>query len=231
MPDTQTSDSPQPDIIAQLREAALSHVPFDGWSAETFAAAVRDTGIDPDLARAICPRGAVDLAVSAHHAGDAALAARAEEIDISALRYSEKVAELIWQRIQLAGDAEVVRRATTLFALPQHAAEGAGLIWGTADTIWRVLGDASNDVNWYTKRMTLSAVYGSCVLFWLGDTSEGHADTRAFIDRRIADVMRFEKVKADLRGNPLLKPFLALPERVLGQVRAPAHRRAPGRVG
>jgi ubiquinone biosynthesis protein COQ9 len=231
MPDTQTPDSASEDIIARLREAALAHVPFDGWSAETFAAAVRDAGVDPALARALCPRGAVDLAVSAHHAGDAALAARAEEVDLSALRYSEKVAELIWQRIQLAGDAEVVRRATTLFALPQHAAEGAGLIWGTADTIWRALGDSSDDVNWYTKRMTLSAVYGSCVLFWLGDTSDDHADTRAFIDRRIADVMRFEKIKADLRGNALLKPFLALPERMLAQVRAPSRRGAPGRFG
>ena len=67
----------------------------------------------------------------------------------------------------------MVRRGTTLFALPHHAAEGAKLIWGTADAIWTALGDTSDDVNWYTKRATLSAVYGSVVLFWLGETEAG----------------------------------------------------------
>jgi ubiquinone biosynthesis protein COQ9 len=54
-----------------------------------------------------------------------------------------------------------------------HAADGAKAIWGTADRIWTALGDTSDDLNWYTKRATLSAVYGSTVLYWLGDDSPG----------------------------------------------------------
>ena len=150
-----------------------------------------------------------------------ALAARAEEIDISALRYSEKVAELIWQRIQLAGDAEVVRRATTLFALPQHASDGAAALWGTSDLIWTTLGDSSRDVNWYTKRATLSAVYSSTVLYWLGDDSEGHAATWAFLDRRIDNVMSFEKFKAKARDSKLARAFMAGPGKILETIKAP----------
>ncbi len=58
------------------------------------------------------------------------------------------------------------------------------------------LGDTSTDVNWYTKRATLSAVYASTVLFWLGDDSPNHSRDDDFIDRRIADVMQMEKMKS-----------------------------------
>ena len=71
--------------------------------------------------------------------------------------------------------------------LPHMAPEGARLIWGTADRIWTALGDTSDDVNWYTKRATLSGVYAAVVLYWLGDDSTDGQATRAFIDRRISD--------------------------------------------
>jgi len=63
---TNTSQTPK----EQLLDAALMHVAFDGWSEATFKAAVSDTGMDPTVARAVCPRGAVDLAVAYHKRGD-----------------------------------------------------------------------------------------------------------------------------------------------------------------
>jgi ubiquinone biosynthesis protein COQ9 len=86
------------------------------------------------------------------------------------------------------------------------------------------LGDSSRDLNWYTKRATLSAVYAATVLFWLGDTSEGDADTWAFLDRRIDNVMQIEKAKAGLRDNPLGKALLRGPLKILERVHAPEQR-------
>lgn len=206
--------------IDTLLDAALMHVPFDGWSEESFAAAARDLGLEPSAARTICPRGAVGLAARYHQRGDEAMAARMAGEDLSALRYSEKVAAAIRFRLE-AVDREVVRRGMTLFSLPQNAPEGTKLIWGTADAIWNALGDTSRDANWYSKRAILSGVFASCVVFWLGDQSEGEADTKAFIDRRIADVMQFEKFKAQVRENKALAPFLALPNAILSQIKAP----------
>lgn len=203
-----------------LLAAALPHVPFDGWSAATLAAAVTDSRLDGRLARALFPRGGVDLAVAYHKAGDARMAEALAAADLGALRFRDRIAHAVLLRLEGA-DKELVRRGSALFALPQHAAEGAALIWGTADAVWRALGDSSADLNWYTKRATLSAVYGATVLFWLGDTSEGHADTRAFLDRRIEGVMRFEKAKAGFRANPIGKALLAGPLRVLDAIRAP----------
>jgi len=221
-----------PDLKETLLDAALNHVAFDGWTPETFAAAVADTGVDMAVARAVCPRGAVDLAVAYHLRGDRLMAERAKAEDLSTLRYSEKVAALVRFRIEAADDKEAVRRGTTLFALPQYAGDGTRLIWNTCDAIWTLLGDTSDDVNWYTKRATLSGVYGATVLFWLGDDSLDNQATWDFLDRRIDDVMRFEKFKASVRNNKPLSALLAGPMAVLSRIKAPVGARddLPGHV-
>lgn len=207
---------------ADLLDAALEHVPFDGWSQACFRAAVSDTGLEPGLARAICPRGAVDLALAFHARGDAAMLERLRTEDLSDLRFRDRIAAAVRFRLEAAGDKEVVRRAATLFTLPTHAADGAGAVWGTCDLIWTALGDSSQDVNWYTKRATLAGVYSSTLLFWLGDDSPGHQATWDFLDRRIADVMLFEKFKARMQENPLLKPLMAGPNWLARQIRPPS---------
>jgi ubiquinone biosynthesis protein COQ9 len=174
-----------------------------------------------DNALRVCPRRAYDLAIASHRRGDARMLERLAREDISALRYSEKIAALVRFRIEAIDDREAVRKASALFALPVNAGDGAALIWATCDLIWNTLGDTSDDVNWYTKRATLSAVYGSCILFWLGDDSEGNADTWAFLERRIENVMQIEKIKAGVRKNPVLSGMLAGPLWALGKVRAP----------
>ena len=118
-------------------------------------------------------------------------------------------------------DREPIRRASTLFALPHLAPLGAKLVWGTADCIWTALGDTSRDVNWYSKRATLSGVFAASVLFWLGDDSANSVATREFIDRRIADVMRFEKAKAQVRETPSLRPLGRLIDTMTQGIKAP----------
>lgn len=209
------------DTLNRLLDAALPHVTFDGWSEATFRAAVAESGVDPVVAKARCPRGAVDLAVAFHKRGDEAMMARIRSEDMSSLRIRERITAAVQYRLEAAEDKECVRRGAALFALPPYAPQGARLIWGTADAIWTALGDTSEDINWYTKRATLSAVYGSTVLFWLGDDSPDHQNTWAFLDRRIGDVMQFEKAKAQMRENPVLSRLTAGPAAILGKVRAP----------
>lgn len=208
-------------VTEMLVDAALAHVPFDGWSAKTFHAAAEATGISMDAAYAACPRGAIDLAVSFHRRGDRAMLDRLGATDLAAMKIRARVAFAVRARIEAIGDKEVVRRGSALFSLPQNVAEGAGLIWGTADAIWTALDDPSQDINWYTKRAILAGVYTSVVLFWLGDDSPEHVASWAFLDRRIEDVMQFEKLKAQVRGNAALKMLFAGPDWLLSGVRAP----------
>ncbi len=215
----------------RLLAAALLHVPFDGWSETTLQAAMRDSGVAAGLARALYPRGGVDLAIAYHQEGDAVLRAKFAVADTTGLRIRERITLAVRLRLE-AAEPELVRRASALFALPQHITEGPRLVWGTADAIWTALGDTSRDLNWYTKRATLAAVYAGTVLFWLGDQSEGYADTWAFLDRRIEGVMQFEKTKAGFRENKLGKALIEGPFKFLERIRAPMMRDdLPGRIG
>jgi ubiquinone biosynthesis protein COQ9 len=215
----------------KLLQAALMHVPFDGWSKTTFDAAIEESGVERTVAESICPRGAIDLALLYHKKGDAEMVKRLGEADLGEMKYSERVAAAVRFRLEAVEDKELVRRGTTLFALPMYAADGAGAIWGTADAIWNALGDTSADVNWYTKRATLSGVYSSTILYWLGDATEDHAATWAFLDRRIANVMQIEKLKAQVNKNPVLSKALAGPNWLLSHIKAPQRIRSAGLPG
>jgi ubiquinone biosynthesis protein COQ9 len=223
-----TDDRPsEDDHVAATRQAvvaaALSHVAFDGWTDRTLALAVEDAGVDPGLSRLAFPRGGVDLALAYHNARDAALAEDLGSADLLGLRFRDRIAYAVMRRLELvAGEREAVRRGVALFALPHHAADGARAIWHTADTIWNALGDTSRDFAWYSKRTTLSAVYSSALLYWLGDESPGASATREFVSRRIDNVMQVEQVKAKLRDNPLAAAVLKGPQAILDRVRAPA---------
>lgn len=210
------------DAKTKILDASLPHVTFDGWSKETFEAAILDSGVEAGLAHSLYPRGALDLAIAFHKRGDAQMVARLKSANLLSMRFRDRIAAGVRYRLEAAAaDKEAVRRGTSFFALPTNAAEGAKLVWGTADAIWTALGDASRDHNWYTKRATLSAVYGATVLFWLGDESEDHAATWDFLDRRIDNVMQFEKVKAQVNANPITSKLMAGPNWLLSQLKAP----------
>ncbi len=198
-------------VRTALLVAALAHVPFDGWSEATFSAAIRDNGVAPGLARALFPRGAVDLALEFHRRGDAEMLPGWRQPILGRFAFvigSRRLSGTAWR--QPLTTRRPCVGAPRCFGLPLHAADGARAIWGTADAIWSALGDTSRDINWYSKRATLSAVYAATVLFWLGDDSPGSRGTWDFLDRRIDDVMRIEKAKASFKANPLGKLLMAV---------------------
>ena len=149
---------------------------------------------------------------------DRALEAAFTPKRLASMKIREKIRALIWQRLEIMGPArEAVRRALAILAMPQNLPLALRISWRSADLMWRIAGDTSTDFNHYTKRMTLGAVYASTLLVWLDDQSEGWTDTGAFLDRRIDDVMRFEKFKAEWRGS---SEHLS-PSRFLGRLRYP----------
>lgn len=212
----------------RLLDAALPHVPFDGWSDTTLRAAVSEAGIDREMARLAFPRGGIDMALAFHRRADRELAEALDRADLQSLRIRDRIAFCVRKRIDtVAEHREAVRRGASLLALPQNAPEGMRALWETADLIWNRCGDTATDYNWYTKRVILASVISATMLYWLGDQSTDHAATNAFLDRRIDDVMQFEKTKAAFEKNPLARVLMWGPSQVLGMLRAPGARRGP----
>ncbi|MBT5296471.1 MAG: COQ9 family protein, partial [Octadecabacter sp.] len=89
-----------------MLEAILPHVAFDGWSEEAFSAAAKDLALPLEDARALCPRGAVDLAILFHTQGDAAMVEALNEADLSEMRFRDKVAHAVQLRLDAVDDKE-----------------------------------------------------------------------------------------------------------------------------
>jgi ubiquinone biosynthesis protein COQ9 len=220
MADHNFADMTLDELRPHLVEAMLPHVPFDGWSRVAAEAAAADLGLNPAIAGIAFPGGRFEM-VSAYIAlADGRMAEALDTPAYRALKVREKITTAIRTRLeQAAPHREAVRRATTFLALPLNAPRAARLGWRTADAIWRAAGDTSTDFNHYSKRTLAGAVYAATLLVWLNDDSEDFADTWAFLDRRIANVMQIEKAKARLRtpdDGERLSPL-----RFLGRLRYP----------
>jgi ubiquinone biosynthesis protein COQ9 len=148
------------------------------------------------------PKTAPGLVDSYIQAVDRELESYFSADQIAGLKVRERIRALVWHRLEVMGPArEAVRRGLAILAMPQNVSLGLRISWRTADLMWRLAGDTSTDFNHYTKRVTLGAVYSSTLVVWLDDQSHEWAETSAFLDRRIANVMQFEKWKAEWRGS------------------------------
>jgi ubiquinone biosynthesis protein COQ9 len=205
------------DTALDLALSIGENAAFDGWTDAAVEAAALAEGIDPAVAALAVPSGAVGLIDLYGRGVDRALAEALPPETLAAMKIRERIRALVWTRLRIQEPArEAIRRALAILAMPQNAAAGARFSWRSADVMWRMAGDTATDYNHYTKRAILSAVYGSTLLAWLQDDSEGAGDTAAFLDRRIDEVMRFEKWKAGL--GKAERPSLS---RFLGRLRYP----------
>lgn len=194
-----------------LLEASLPHVPFDGWSLEALRRGAADAGLGVDAVERAFPRGAVDAVAHFIDKADRDMLAALDDLDLPSLKIRERIAVAVRTRLeQAAPHKEAVRKALAFTALPQHAGLAAKSLYRTVDSIWYAAGDTATDFNFYTKRALLAGVYSSTLLYWLEDRSEDSADSWAFLDRRIANVMQIPKLTGKLKGlatrlpNPML---------------------------
>ena len=204
----------------KLSLAVGENAVFDGWTAKAVDSAANQLDLDPAQARISFPKDPPHMIEAWIEGVDAAMAAHFTPKRIAAMKVRDRIRALVWYRLETMGSArEAVRTALSILAMPQNVPLALKISWRSADLMWRLAGDTATDYNHYSKRLILSGVYGSTLLAWLDDQSEGWTETGAFLDRRLAGVMRFEKWKAAWRGNDLHRPSLT---RFLGRLRYPA---------
>ena len=211
--------SPLEQTRRRLALAVAENAVFDGWTRQAVDSAAVQLGIDPAQARLAFPKRQAAMIDCYIQQVDRALEESFSSGDLAAMKIRERIRVLVWRRLEIMGPSrEAVRRALAILAMPQNMPLALRISWRSADLMWRLAGDISTDFNHYTKRMTLGAVYGSTLLAWLDDRSEDWIDTAAFLDRRIDDVMRFEKFKAEWRGSSDRRLSLS---RFVGRLRYP----------
>jgi len=192
-----TQDLTLDEIRALLAPGIAANAAFDGWSDAARDMAAQAEGIDTDIAALAFKDGPVDMIDAWFAHIDGVMLAAVPPERLAMMKVREKITALVEARLDATSiDRESLRRALAILALPQNLAKATRLGWRTVDTIWRAAGDVATDYNYYTKRTILLGVYASTITVFLDDESEGLAETRAFLGRRINGIMQFEKAKA-----------------------------------
>ncbi|MGN6622096.1 MAG: COQ9 family protein [Sphingomonas sp.] len=213
------ADATLDEIRCGLAPRLAENAAFDGWNESAILSAAKAEGVDPDVAALAFPGGAIDMIAAWFAHIDAEMEARVPDEALAGMKIRERIAAQVEARLDaLAPDREALRRALTLLAMPQNAVRAARLGWHAADLMWRRAGDTATDYNHYTKRTILGGVYAATIAVFLDDESENHADTRAFLDRRIDGILRFEKAKARFTRRRDHLPSLS---RFIGRLRYP----------
>jgi ubiquinone biosynthesis protein COQ9 len=199
--------APAPDWATEAEgrvlEAARTLAPELGWGAVLVTRAGREAGLTPAETDLLLPGGPRDLAALFSRSHDAAALAGLADVDPFSLKVRERIRRAVEARVEAAAaDAAAVRRCTAYLALPPNMALGASLVWESADILWRWAGDVATDENHYSKRAILSAILVNVVAVRLDQGQEAAAEV---LERRIGQVMSFEKWKANLP-----KPMAAL---------------------
>lgn len=214
--DDLTLDELRPVLIGTV----ASNAAFDGWADQAVTAAAESLGVDPGIARLAFPGGATDMIDAWFAHIDAQMAAECPPAALATMKIRERIASQVEARLKvLAPNRESLRRALAVLAMPQNLATAARLGWRSADVMWRAAGDTVTDYNHYTKRAILGGVYAATVQVFLGDESDGHTETSAFLQRRIDGIMKFEKAKAGFLKRTEHRPSLS---RFIGRLRYPA---------
>ncbi len=186
---------------AAIVNATLSHVPFDGWSDEALSSGAADAGVEQHMVSALFPRGAIDAIALHSRLADSEMVTAFNALSEPPQKIHLAIRTLILLRFETAQqNKDAVRRALTMLALPAHAKLSVELTYETVDAMWRATGQNDTGFSFYTRRLTLAAVYGATLLAWLADDSGDMAKTVAFLDRRLANVASIPKVTAPLRG-------------------------------
>ena len=208
------------EIRAALAPLIARNAAFDGWSYAAVDSAAVELEIEPDVAALAFNGNAMRMVDAWIDSIDQELARRLTASRLNALKIRDRITILLATRLEIMNpDREALRRAIAIMAMPQNIVRGTKVGWRSADRMWRMAGDTASDFNHYTKRATLSAVYGSTISVFVNDESPDFIDTRAFLDRRIENVMQFEKVKAQARARKEYAPSLS---RFIGRLRYPA---------
>ncbi|MBO9518088.1 MAG: COQ9 family protein [Porphyrobacter sp.] len=193
--DDRTLDELRLDLAPAIARVAV----FDGWGDQALEQAAADLGINAAVARLAFPGGPMDMIAAWIASTDAKMQAAFANGHLAGLKIRDRIRTLLQFRLDaVAGQEEALRRALAIQAMPQNLSRTMKLGWNSADLMWRLAGDTATDYNHYTKRGLLAGIYTATLAVFLDDTSEGKAETRAFLDRRIEDVMKIEKAKGRL---------------------------------
>ncbi len=172
--------------------AMIPDVSARGWSWEAAQDAALAEGFQDGICKAVFPEGLPDVVTHFSDIVDREMMRQIEKIDTERLRVRERIGMAILTRLDILesmGARSATKAALSFWAFPTRVFQGQRVLWRSADRIWKWAGDTAQDYNRYTKRGLLSSLMMGTTLVWLDDRSANKETTRAFLERRIENIM------------------------------------------
>ena len=200
-------------IRIDLIKAMLTHVPFDGWTWEAMEQGAIDLGFEKKktsssrikIFKELFKNGSIDFIDVFSEIIDLEVREKYNLMETKPERVPEKIKKIIMIRLNLCQKyKEAVRSSISLTAIPINAKASLNILYKTCNSIWRIAGDKSTDFSFYTRRISLAAVYTSTLLFWLNDDSTNNVETEFFLERRLKEINKISIFKKPL---PYVKKF------------------------
>ncbi|MFK7840130.1 MAG: COQ9 family protein [Bdellovibrionales bacterium] len=190
------------DIKDAILKACLPNVVFDGWTWEMVCKTTEDIGYSVNIARGVFPEKMVSVLDHFADWADRSMLAAMQDNDPQSMRVRDRIHHAVMTRLEILEPyKDAVGQSSHFWMLPSRKARALKITWRTADVIWGWAGDQSTDYNRYTKRGLLSGVIASTMVFWIRDKSDDLDKSKAFLDRRIENVMQLGKFVQTLKSK------------------------------
>ncbi|HCR86109.1 MAG TPA: COQ9 family protein [Alphaproteobacteria bacterium] len=193
----------------KLLEKFIENCVFDGWNDECLKSSARQLGFENNYEKMLFPQGIRDLTLYFADATEKKFLADARDILSNQLKHKDKAKALMIHKLRLyrqnLKSAEGFKKFASYFFTPANALTGLKGVYNFADDSWKLMNDNSQGFSFYTKRISFGAIYSKAVLHVINDESDNLVDTENFIERKIDDLMKINKIK--LKFNELLGKF------------------------
>jgi ubiquinone biosynthesis protein COQ9 len=184
---------------------------FDSWGKQTLEKAAAEAGMEPTYISVIFPGGIEEFTAEFVNLCNEEAFTKADQNGFDKLRTTQKVEELIYQRIKTyhdkLGNLEAVKKFAAYSANPLHLPDSLKNIYSFSSDVWYRIGDRSTDFSFYTKRLSLSTIYTKSMLYSLSDKSNNLELTRKFIQKSIDGLMKINKLKQKMKDIINYTPF------------------------
>ncbi len=181
---------------------ALPHVPEKGWTWSVVQAACMDASYQQSMARSVFQEGITDAVAHFSDMMDRKMLVALEKTDPDSMKVRARIQAAVMARFhQMKPYREAARLALAFWTVPPRGMVAGRVLWRTADRIWNWAGDTAQDHNKQTKRSLLIGVMGASMMVWLTDQSENLAETEAFVNRRIENVLEFGQLISKVKNR------------------------------
>lgn len=193
-----TEDAPTTELLQKILPTMLESVAASGWTEPNYLRTLEECKIDRARAALSFPDGHASVLQAYLQESRETLKEELAALDLDTMRIREKVTSGVSLWLEHLSEHHIASRKALdwITARPLGPLPMTEFVWSIADAIWTGIGDTSTGFTYVSKRTSLSAVIGSTLTVWRQNDG---AEWKAFLDRRIENVMAFEKFKAKFR--------------------------------